>query len=182
MDHDAIFKAPDDVVILLGDFGHEMGGSHFLKVIHDRKVGRPPRLDFERELALQNALRELIRAGLVRSAHDCSEGGLAVALAEACFNPAAQFGAQIDLSAAGEMRLDQLLFNESQSRVVISTVPRNADQIMQLLNERGVPSHRLGTVGGDSLAISAGGEILRWPLGEIYDDWFNAIGKLVGEI
>ena len=81
------FKAAGDVVILLGDFGDEMGGSHFLKVVHGRKAGRPPRLDFEREVAVQNALRDLIRAGWVRSAHDCSEGGLAVALAESCFNP-----------------------------------------------------------------------------------------------
>ena len=60
---------------------------HFLKVCHGRKEGLPPRLDIARELAVQNSVRELIRAGLVRSAHDCSEGGLAVALAECCFNP-----------------------------------------------------------------------------------------------
>jgi phosphoribosylformylglycinamidine synthase subunit PurL len=175
------FKAAGDVVILLGEFGHEMGGSHFLKVIYGRKAGRPPRLDFERELALQNVLRELIRAGYVCSAHDCSEGGLAVALAESCFNPAGLLGAEIDLSEAGPLQLDQLLFNESQSRVVISTVPTSADGVMQLLQERGVPAHRLGTVGGDTLAIAAGGENLRWPIREIYDDWFNSIGAIVCE-
>ena len=78
-----------------------MGATHFLKVVHGLKAGRPPRLDFERELGLQNALRELIRAGQIRSAHDCSEGGLAVALAESCFNPESSLGATIDLSAAG---------------------------------------------------------------------------------
>ncbi len=175
------FKAAGDVVILLGDFGEELGASHFLKVIHGRKEGRVPRLDYERELALQNVLRELIRAGLVRSAHDCSEGGLAVALAEACFNPAGRLGAEIDLSAAGALRLDQILFNESQSRVVISTVPGSADAVMQMLKERGVPGHRLGTIGGDSLALRAAGETLRWPLDEIYDDWFHAIARAVGE-
>jgi phosphoribosylformylglycinamidine synthase subunit PurL len=175
------FKAAGDVVILLGDFGDEMGGSHFLKVIHGRKAGRPPRLHFARELALQNALRELIRAGYIRSAHDCSEGGLAVALAEACFNPAGQLGAEIDLGAAGETRLDQLLFNESQSRVVISIVPGSAVEVMQLLRERGVSGHRLGVVGGAALTIAAEGEILRWPIAQIYDDWFNAIGALVRE-
>ena len=77
------------------------------------------------------------------------------------------------------MRLDQLLFNESQSRVVISTVPRNAGQVMQLLKERGVPGHSLGIVGGDALAMSVGGETLRWPVGQIYDDWFHAIEALV---
>jgi phosphoribosylformylglycinamidine synthase subunit PurL len=175
------FKAAGDVVILLGDFGDEMGGSHFLKVIHGRKAGRPPRLDFARELALQNVLRELIRVGHIRSAHDCSEGGLAVALAEACFNPAGQLGAEIDLGAAGETRLDQLLFNESQSRVVISIVPGSAVEVMQLLRERGVSGHRLGVVGGAALTIAAEGEILRWPIAQIYDDWFNAIGALVRE-
>ncbi len=175
------FKAAGDVVILLGDFGDELGASHFLKVIQGRKIGLPPRLDFERELALHNVLRELIRAGLVRSAHDCSEGGLAVALAEACFNPAGRLGAAIDLGAADASRLDQILFNESQSRVVISTVPGSADAVMQMLRERGVPGHRLGTVGGDTLALRAAGEALRWPLAEIYDDWFNAIARVVGE-
>ncbi|MEO8044557.1 MAG: phosphoribosylformylglycinamidine synthase subunit PurL [Spartobacteria bacterium] len=175
------FKAAGDVVILLGDFGDEMGASHFLKVIHGRKAGLPPRLDFERELALQNVLRELIRTGLVRSAHDCSEGGLAVALAEACFNPAGRFGAEIDLSAAGPGRLDQILFNESQSRVVISIVPGSAKKVMEMLQLRGVSGHRLGVVGGEALAIHVAGEPLRWSLDEIYDDWFNAIGRLVGK-
>ncbi|MBA3650608.1 MAG: phosphoribosylformylglycinamidine synthase subunit PurL [Chthoniobacterales bacterium] len=175
------FKAPGDLVILLGDFGHELGASHFLKVIHGRKVGLPPRLDYERELALHNALRELIRAGLVRSAHDCSEGGLAVALAEACFHPAARLGAEIDLEKAGPQRLDQILFNETQSRVVISIVPSRANEVMEMLGERGVPGHRLGTVGGDALAITAAGESLRWPIASLYDDWFHAIARVVGE-
>ncbi len=161
--------------------GYSLGATHYLKIIHGLKAGRPPRLDFERELAVQNTLRELIRAGLVRSAHDCSEGGLAVTLAEACFNPAGRLGAEIDLGAAGAPRLDQILFNESQSRVVISTVPGSADAVMQMLKERGVPGHRLGTVGGDSLAIRAAGEALQWPLDEIHDDWFHAIARAVGE-
>ncbi|MEO6971409.1 MAG: phosphoribosylformylglycinamidine synthase subunit PurL, partial [Chthoniobacterales bacterium] len=169
------FKAEGDVVILLGDFGNEMGGSHFLKIIHGLKAGLPPRLDFARELALQNALRDLIRAGQIRSAHDCSEGGLAVALAEACFNPDGSLGATIDLGAAGAGRLDQILFNETQSRIVISTVPENVDSVLQLLVGRQLPAHRLGTVGGNELNISAAGETLRWSVEETYADWFNAI-------
>src|SRR3954470_21541141 len=90
------FKAAGDIVILVGEIGDELGGSRFLKVCHGRKAGLPPRLNIEREMAVQNAVRELIRAGLVRSAHDCSEGGLAVALAESCFNPEELLGAQIE--------------------------------------------------------------------------------------
>src|SRR6476619_3034786 len=111
------FKAAGDVIILVGEIGDELGGSRFLKVCHGRKAGRPPRLDVERELAIQNAVRELIRAGLVRSAHDCSEGGLAVAIAESCFNPDGLLGARIEIEDAAAI---PVLFNESQSRIVIS--------------------------------------------------------------
>jgi len=169
------FKAAGDVVILLGDFGDELGASHYLKIVHGRKAGRPPRLDYERELAVQDALRDLIRAGQIRSAHDCSEGGLAVALAEACFNPAGSLGATIDLGAAGPGQ--QILFNETQSRIVISTVPENADAVLQSLQERRVPAHRLGSVGGDELRIAVAGETLRWSLPEIHADWFDAIAN-----
>ncbi|MEO8440643.1 MAG: phosphoribosylformylglycinamidine synthase subunit PurL [Spartobacteria bacterium] len=173
------FKADGDVVILLGDLGDEMGGSQFLKVIHRMKAGRPPRLDFERELALQNLLRELIRAGQVRSAHDCSEGGLAVALAESCFNPAGSLGAEIDLPAGREMRLDQILFNESQSRIVISTVPENVDAVLQSSQRRGVPARRLGTVGGNELRVTVSGQTLGWPIDPLHDDWYGAIAQAV---
>ena len=175
------FKAEGDLVILLGDFGDEMGGSHFLKVIHGRKAGRPPRLDYAREVALQSALRDLIRAGWIRSAHDCSEGGLAVALAESCFNPANPLGARIDLQAAGQKWLDQILFNETQSRIVISTMPENVVSVLEFMQNRNLPAHRLGTVGGDELRVVVANETLCWPLPEIYDDWFSAIGRLVGE-
>jgi phosphoribosylformylglycinamidine synthase II len=177
------FKAEGDLVILLGDFGDEMGGSHFLKVIHGRKAGRPPRLDFAREVALQHALRDLIRGGWVRSAHDCSEGGLAVALAESCFNPDGSLGAMIDLQAAGKRRLDQVLFNETQSRIVISTMPENVVTVLQFMQSRNLPAHRLGTVGGDELRVVVANETLLWPLREIHDDWYDTIANAVrGEL
>src|SRR5262249_18267520 len=104
------FKESGDVIILAGELGKELGASHFLKVCRNRKEGQPPRLHLERELALQASVRQLIREGSVKSAHDCSEGGLAVALAECCFNPANLLGAEIDLGRT-ELRLDQVLFN-----------------------------------------------------------------------
>src|SRR5256885_3827295 len=121
------FKAAGDVIILVGEIGDELGGSRFFKVCHGRKAGVPPRLDVERELAVQNSVRDLIRAGLVRGAHDCSEGGLAVAIAESCFNPEGLLGANIEIDAphppspgfgvAGSAATTAL-FNESQSRIV----------------------------------------------------------------
>jgi len=171
------FKTAGDVVILLGDFGCNLGATHYLKIVHGLKAGRPPRLDYERERAVHEAVRDLIRAGQIRSAHDCSEGGLAVALAEACFNPDGSLGASIDLSAAAESGLEQILFNETQSRVVISTVPENADAVLQSLQEHRLPAHCLGSIGGDELRIVAAGETLRWPLREIHADWFGAIAN-----
>ncbi|HZE56921.1 MAG TPA: phosphoribosylformylglycinamidine synthase subunit PurL [Chthoniobacterales bacterium] len=178
------FKAEGDVVILVGEIGSELGGSRFLKVCHGKKAGRPPRLDVERELAVQNSVRELIRAGLVRSAHDCSEGGLAVALAESCFNPDGSLGARIEFDTAhppslgfGEAGRDAatVLFNESQSRIVISCAPKDAEQILAKLHAKDIPHQKLGEVGGDALSINQ----FSWPLAEIHDDWFNAIRRAV---
>src|SRR5262249_40182452 len=115
--------------------------------------------------------------------HDCSEGGLAVALAEACFNPAGSLGAELDLSAAGDRRLDEVLFNESQSRIVFSSVPANAEKIVKLLRDRNLSVHRLGIVAGDGLSLRVREKNLRWPLEQIHTDWFNAIADAVsGEL
>src|SRR5437773_2100883 len=89
------FKKEGDIIILVGEIGDELGGSRFLKVCHGKKIGPPPHVDLAHEIEIQNAVRHLIRAGLVQSAHDCSEGGLTVALAESCFNPKQRFGAEV---------------------------------------------------------------------------------------
>ncbi|MDQ6860946.1 MAG: AIR synthase-related protein, partial [Verrucomicrobiota bacterium] len=175
------FKAAGDVIILLGDLGQELGASHFLKVCHDRKEGLPPRLDVERELAVQAALRDLIRAGLVRSAHDCSEGGVAVALAECCFNPEQPFGTCVELaSGMASARSDELLFGESQSRIVISATPEHAEQIVAKLRAANVPAALIGTVEEhDEFRISVNGKDHGWSVRELYDGWFNAIARAV---
>ena len=164
------FKSRGDVIILVGEIGDELGASRFLKVCHGRKEGLPPRLDIEREMAVQNAVRELIRAGLVRSAHDCSEGGLAVALAESCFNPDGLLGAQIEIERAATV-----LFNESQSRIVISCAPHDAEKVLAKLRAKSIPHQRLGEVTGGTLSINE----FSWPIETIYDDWFNAIRRAV---
>jgi len=185
------FKAAGDAIILVGEIGGEMGATHFLKVCHGRKEGLPPRLDVEGELAVQNSVRELIRAGLVRSAHDCSEGGLAVALAEACFNPNGLLGAEIDLSAcsngpAGRSETGHrpvattvALFNESQSRIVISCTPNDAEKVLGMLRSKNIPHRRLGLVATKTLSIKAAGSELSWPIETLYDEWFNAIRRAV---
>src|SRR5437868_9425018 len=94
------FKNAGDEIILVGKVGDGLGGSRFLKVCHGKRIGPPPHVDLGHEIEIQNAVRDLIRAGLVRSADDCSEGGLAVALAESCFNPTGFYGADVDLGGA----------------------------------------------------------------------------------
>ena len=181
------FKDEGDVIILIGEIGDEVGGSQFLKICHGRKQGPPPRVDLEHEINVQNAARDLIREGLVKSAHDCSEGGLAVALAECCFNPEKLFGAEINVARASGLRAGAIrkleacatLFNESQSRIVISVAPKNLETTLSILRHRGVPFQHLGKVSGEELRIRADSEAFRWSIADLYDDWFNAIRRAV---
>jgi phosphoribosylformylglycinamidine synthase II len=185
------FKDEGDVIILVGtvagvgnagaginDRGYNLGGSRYLKVCYGLKIGPPPHIDLPHEIKVQNAVRDLIRAGLVQSAHDCSEGGLAVTLAESCFNPERLFGAEIALNA-GDTPATTALFNESQSRIVISVTRVNLDNAIATLRERDVPFKQLGKVGGDELQIRIDEQNFRWRVAEIYDDWWNAIRRAV---
>jgi phosphoribosylformylglycinamidine synthase subunit PurL len=168
-------------------FGYSLGGSRYLKVCHGLKIGPPPRIDLDHEIEIQNAVRDLIREGMVKSAHDCSEGGLAVALAECCFNPEGLLGAEINVMRASGLRSDldrkrdacATLFNESQSRILISITPENLQKTASTLQERQVPFLQLGRVGGDQLCIRVGGEKFSWPIASLHDDWWNAIRRAV---
>ena len=184
------FKNAGDIIMLVGKIGDELGGSRFLKVCQEKKIGPPPHVDLAHEIEIQHAVRDLIREGLVKSAHDCSEGGLAVALTECCFNPEERFGADIKIadveaavSAAGNERAGTsaatVLFNEAQSRIVISVAPENLDKTMSILRERNVPFQQLGKVGGDELRIQIANQELAWPITDLYDDWWNSIRRLV---
>jgi phosphoribosylformylglycinamidine synthase len=175
------FAGKDDAILLLGELGNELGGSHYVKVIHGRKAGLPPRLDYAKEKAVQAAVGALIRMGLVRSAHDCSEGGLAVALAECCISGAETVGAEIDLSAFASGRADELLFNESQSRIVISVKRENAAAALALAQWQGVPARRLGFTGGENLLIKAGEREWAWPAKELRETWWGAIAGWMEE-
>ena len=170
------FKGAGDAIILAGLPGDELGGSHFLKIIHGRKAGPVPRMDFDREIALQDAVRALIKARFVKSAHDCSEGGVAVAIAESCISGTQCIGAEIVLGGGG-LRLDQALFNETQSRIVLSVAGTDAAAVLLLLEMRGIPARRIGTVGGEHLKITAAGETLNWPVADLHDTWYHSIAR-----
>jgi phosphoribosylformylglycinamidine synthase subunit PurL len=183
-------KDPDDTEVVppaaANDRGFSLGGSRFLKVCFGKKVGPVPKLDIELELAVQNAVRDLIRLGLVRSAHDCSEGGLAVAVAECCFSPDRLFGAEIHFEnrgCAGETPASTdappLLFNEAQSRVIISCEPKNTERVLSELKSKNIPHAQIGSVITDSLRVTVNDENLSWRVTELHDLWWNSIRRAV---
>ena len=174
------FKDESDAIILVGELGDELGASHFLKVAHNRKAGRVPVLDYAKEKAVQDAVRALIRSRLLKSAHDCSEGGLAVALAESCVTcRETPIGATITLPGDAGTRPEVLLFNESQSRIVVTTKDTNASAVLSLLEWRGVPGRRLGKVGGSELKISAAGMEISWPVESLRAAWSDSISSVM---
>ena len=157
-----------------------LAGSSYQTVIHGLCTGRPPRIDLELEVRLQELLRRAIAADLVASAHDLSDGGLAVAVAEACL--AGGLGASLDL-AASELRLDRLLFAESAGRVLVS-VPESASEAWQDLvrDAAGVPATPLGRVVDQAeLKVSMAGEpLLQLTLESLRDTFEGAIPRRLG--
>jgi phosphoribosylformylglycinamidine synthase len=170
------FQKAGDAILLLGDPGAELGCSLYLREMHGIKEGPPPRLDLDRELALHDAVRAAIRLGEVRSAHDLAEGGLLIALAECCIGGSARLGAEIALDFPHD-RLDALLFGETQSRALITTRRENAAALVALLQLRGVPARRIGTVGGTDLTVRVGGHTLAWHVEELYGAWDHALAE-----
>lgn len=179
------FKQAGDAILLLGALiestpAQGMGASHYLKVVHGIKAGPPPQLDYATETALHDALRALIAKGLVKSAHDCSEGGLAVAVAESCIaaDPS-PLGAKVALDAANATIA---LFNESQSRVVLSVAPENVAAVQEFLAQAGVPAAKIGEVtSASTLDIAVAGVTFAWPLETLRHSWADTIGELMVE-
>ncbi|GJM81539.1 hypothetical protein HMSSN139_40350 [Paenibacillus sp. HMSSN-139] len=170
------FKSAGDIVFLLGDTKAELGGSELQAVVHGVVEGRPPQLDLDVEKKLLSAVLEAIQGGLVRSAHDLSEGGLAVALAESCISGG--IGAKVNV--ASELRSDFALFSESQSRILLSALPEKAEALEKLLAERGVPTARIGVVEGSELNVAVNGTgVLNKPVEQLKRVWEDVIPCLM---
>lgn len=148
------FKQEGDIIFLIGKNSGEIGGSEYLKVIQGQVKGDAPEIDLEYERSVQAFTYEAIVAGLIRSAHDVSDGGLAVALAECCLQGKTNhvIGAVIHL--ADKLRPDFLLFGETQSRIVVSVAKDQEKLLTQLSKSRNIDIANIGTVGGDSLRIN----------------------------
>ncbi len=172
------FKRAGDVILLLGETQEDLGGTEYLKRIHGQVTGRPPALDLDREKRVQSACLAAVREGLAASAHDCSDGGLAIALAECCM--AGHMGAKITLPGDASVRLDARLFGESASRIVLSASPENAERIQRLAADEGAPVCVLGEAGGDELIISAEGETrVTLKVADMEQIWRDAIPSLM---
>jgi phosphoribosylformylglycinamidine synthase len=183
------FKDAGDVVLLLGRTNNDLGGSELCATLTGEATGAPPQLDLAFEHAVQQVCLQVIREDLVKSAHDCADGGLAVALAESCFSHyrATALGAAIDLTehlrlsgvndlADVEARKLALLFGESPSRIVLSAAPAHVAAILAIAAQANLPCVRLGTVGNDSLLIECAGEtLLNVAVSQLEESWRSAL-------
>ena len=165
---DMSFKNDDDVVLLIGSSEvvcdvNYLAGSEYLEIFHDLIAGQPS-IDLEKEISVQKLCRNLIQHDLVKSAHDCSEGGLAVAIAESCIK--GEIGFKGEFETRG--RWDVQLFGEQQSRIVISVKKDNIDEVMQLCIDYQVEVLNLGSVGGERLYVPG---LLNVSVAEISEAW-----------
>ena len=167
------FKDEGDVILILGKTSNDLGASEFLNTLGGKEAGPVPRLDVEAELAVQRACLRLIDSGIVRSAHDCSEGGIAIALAESCFSSYRRnvIGAvlnlrkHLDVSPVRDLTdkalmSTALLFSESPSRILITVRPQDIAQVVSTVNQVGVECAEIGTVGGNRLVVRLDDETL----------------------
>jgi phosphoribosylformylglycinamidine synthase len=169
------FVAAGDRVALVGGIGQgHLGGSEYLFAVHGKVAGMPPPLDFAREKAVQRAVREGVRAGLLKAAHDVSDGGLAVALAEMCF--ARDLGCRVSLRA--DLRADALLFGEDASRIVVSYPASARDKVAAICKAAGAPLEEIGQVGGNALIVEG---VLEAKVADLREPWSSALPRLVGE-
>ncbi len=167
------FKSAGDLVVLLGRTREELGGSEYLKLVHGLVKGTPPWIDLKLERAVQECCLKAIERGIIRSAHDVSDGGLAVALAECCVGgPEKSLGARIELREM--MRGDALLFGESQSRIVVSLKENDLNRLKDIVTKEGVPMQVIGEVSGSRLVIQP---FVQLPVEEIRSIWAGGLER-----
>jgi phosphoribosylformylglycinamidine synthase len=150
------FKAADDVIMMLGQTKDEIGASEYLKVIHNLIKGPVPEIDLNLEKRVQKTCRDGIKKGLIKSAHDVSKGGLAIALAECCITGKLHgdrtVGAYVDIQS--DLRIDSILFGETQSRIIISVAKKDAMKMKKLAAQNRTACTELGKTGGNRLTVN----------------------------
>jgi phosphoribosylformylglycinamidine synthase len=176
----SFFDRAGDEVLILGATRGALGGSAYWAEVRGFVGGAPPPVDLEAERRLQDFLVEAAAQGLLRSAHDASEGGLLVALAEAAMGRpyAATMGASLDLEGyAPGVEVDGLLYGEDAGRVVVSADPAHRDTLLELAGRHRVPLFRAGRTGGSRLELRAGSRVFSWVLESLRKTYFEAIPR-----
>jgi len=168
------FPLPGLAVYLLGESFAELGGSEFAETVLGMVEGAPPALDLQAERRLQDLLQEAAAADLLASAHDCSDGGVAVALAESAILGGHGFA----VTLVGDLPPHVLLFGESASRVVVAVAPEREGSLRGLAATRGVPFERLGETGGPRAVIDG---MVDTTVSELAEVWEGAIPLLLGD-
>jgi len=172
------FKSEADLVVLLGENKADLSGSEYLYLVHKQKKGNP-RIDMNMEKAVQEACLEAIESGIINSAHDCSEGGLGVTLAESCIARANKMlGAviKLDESKNKNIRIDEILFGEAPSRIVVSLNKNKLGALEKIIKRHSVPYQILGDVKGDRLVVKYKEKtIIYLPLATLSNTWRKAI-------
>ncbi|MCK4494877.1 MAG: phosphoribosylformylglycinamidine synthase subunit PurL, partial [Candidatus Aminicenantes bacterium] len=172
------FKSEGDLIVLIGENKADLSGSEYLFLVHNQKKGNP-QIDMDKEKRVQETCLEAIESGIINSAHDCSEGGLAVTLAESCVTNAGQMlGAKIVLDElkSSDIKLDEILFGEAPSRIVVSLSKDNLGVLEEIAKRRSVPCAILGEVRGKELVVQyKESAIIDLPMTEINDTWRKAI-------
>jgi phosphoribosylformylglycinamidine synthase subunit PurL len=175
------FQNDGRAVMLLGDFGKcdatHFGGTQYAKVILKSLWGLPPALDMESERRVQQTIRELVGQGLVESAHDLSDGGFAVTLAECCFGPA-RIGASVSLGVGSPLEI--ALFHENPSRIIVSTA--EPDQVRQLASRFQVACTQIGVTMKERVQIGIRSEwLVDCSLDDLKHPWDTALEKRLGQ-
>ena len=169
----AQFKNDGDLIYLLGEDYEEVGGSEYMKVIHNLVTGEIPKIDLQTEKDLHKLLLYLIENGLVNSAHDISDGGVMCALAECCIiNQEKPIGAHVHIPV--KTREDFSFFSESQSRVIISVNPDNQEKFEEAASKSFTPFVLIGETGGKSLNVN---DQYDYPFQLLFDLYYTAIPK-----
>ena len=176
-----VFRSEGAAVIALGENRGELGGSEFLARLLGRVQGAPPALDLERERALQHLIVGLVRDGLVQSAHDCADGGLAVTLAECTFSSGG-IGVEASLPAVSGLgdgwHAAATLFGESASRIVVSAAQDVVSQVLAAAAAAGVPAAVIGRTGGSEIRLDVDGDLaVRMSVADAEQAWASAIGQ-----
>jgi phosphoribosylformylglycinamidine synthase II len=161
------FKEEGDLIVLLGENRQELGASEYLKVRYGLTQGETPEMDLEKEKKVQEACLEMIRRGILKSAHDCAEGGITVALAECCITSPRKWGARVSLEDG--IRADVLLFGESQSRIIVTLKPEDDVLLEKIAQKHQIPYRKLGKVEGHHLNIEGQIDLPVSKLAEAYE-------------